>query len=221
MATRKLSELVLDFDFYPRRQIDSHHVGEMRAARQAGTEFPPLVIDKKSKRIVDGFHRYRMHLLEDGAEATVECVEKTFKSDAELFLVAVRFNASHGRCLSAFDKAHAAILAKKIGVSDSLLATALQLTVGRLDELKASKTAVGVGKHSPAVAIKRTIGHMAGKRLSEAQQKTNTKLGGMNQLFYVNQLVMLIESDLIDKDNTDLIEGLRKLHTLLGKVLVA
>ena len=41
----------------------------------------------------------------------------------------------------------------------------------------------------------------------------------MNQLFYVNQLLTLIDSGLIDRENEDLIEGLRKLHQKLEGML--
>ena len=64
--------------------------------------------------------------------------------------------------------------------------------------------------------MKQTIRHMAGKNLNEGQVTANDKLSGMNQLFYVNQLITLIENDLIDYSNEDLIEGLTKLQDLIS-----
>ena len=45
--------------------------------------------------------------------------------------------------------------------------------------------------------------------------KAVDKLGGMETLFYVNQLVLLIEQDLIDRNNDELLSGLSKLAALL------
>lgn len=220
MKDAKLSELVLDFDLYPRTQIDSHHVSEMVEAENAGVEFPPLVIDKKSKRIIDGFHRYKKHVRCHGPDATIPVVEKTYRNDAAMLLDAIRYNANHGRNLSSFDRAHSILLAEKLGLNDKAVAGALSMTVGRVESLRISKSAtVGNGKVSVTVPIKQTIRHMAGKKLTRPQVDANKKLGGMNQLFYVNQLLTLIESDLIDKENEDLIEGLRKLHERLGETL--
>lgn len=214
MRPMPLSECVLDFDLYPRQQVDSHHVGEMCEARRAGTEFPPIVVDKKSKRVVDGFHRFRME--QRRGSDTIMAVEKTYKNDGAMFLDAMRFNASHGRTLTAYDRAHAVILAGNLGLNDKAVAGALSITVDRIQSLRINKSATaGNGKLARSVAIKRTIQHMAGKRLTTGQQAVNKKLGGMNTLFYVRQLIMLIKEDLIDKENEELAEGLKELKELL------
>ena len=219
---RKLCELVLDFDLYPRAQVDSHHVREMRDARAAGATFPPFVIDKKSKRVTDGFHRHTMYRLdEDDPNFKVECIEKAYRNEKEMLLDAIRFNVTHGRRLTPFDKARAAILAQKLGIADGAIAKALSLTPDSMGQLLATKVALGGNGKKAPVAIKRTIGHMAGKKLTKPQVEANRKLGGMNQTFYVNQLITLIEANLIDKENEELIGKLRTLHSLLDGVLAA
>lgn len=54
------------------------------------------MIEKKSKRIVDGFHRHRVYSRLYGVDHEVEVVEKTYKNDAALFLDAARYNSAHG-----------------------------------------------------------------------------------------------------------------------------
>ncbi len=216
MKTVKVSSLVLDFDLYPRQQIDSHHVGEMIAAEAAGIKFPPCVTDKKSRRVIDGFHRCRKQLRVYGANAEIEVIEKTYRNEKEMFLDAVRYNASHGRNLSSYDRAHCALRAGELGIKDDVLAGALSVTVERVDALRVNKSAtVGNGALSRTVPIKRTIRHMAGKKLTKQQQEANKKLGGMQQLFYVNQLITLIEADLLDTGNQDLMKAMEKLAGML------
>jgi len=217
MKRMPIAELVLDFDLYPRSQVDSHHVTELMEAMKAGVALPPVLIDKKSKRVIDGFHRVKGRGRLDGPGAEIEVFEKTYRDDKAMLLDAIRLNAGHGRALSAYDRAHTILLAGKLGIADKVLAGALSVTVGRVDSLRASKSATSAGLTVP---IKRTIRHMAGRKLTRPQVKANGKLGGMNQLFYVRQIITLIESDLLDTENDELLIGLRKLHELLEGIVV-
>ena len=220
MRKLKLSELILDFDLYPRASIDTYHANEMQRSVQAGAELPPIVIDKKSKRIVDGFHRQRVYSRLYGAEYEVEIIEKTYRSDKELFLDAARLNAGHGLKMDSHDKAHCALRCIDLGIDDGDIAAALHVDTKWLGELKAHRTATKAGGLS--VALKRTNQHMAGKKLTEIQVAANEKLSGMNQVFYVNQVIILIKSKLLDVDNVELLARLRYLGELIdGLVSVA
>lgn len=213
MKKYALSELVLDFEIYPRGSVDSHHVGEIAEAIRAGAAFPPIVIDKKSKRVADGFHRVYGYKRVFDESHEVDCIEKEYKSDKDLFIDSMRYNAAHGRALTQHDKVHCLLLAEKLKIATATVAEALHITTDRIGELRAGRIGRAGGASIP---LKQTIRHMAGKTLTKGQVAANEKLGGMNALFYVNQLVTLIENDLIDPDNDDLASGLEKLHGLLG-----
>ena len=212
MKKYKLSALVLDFDLYPRGKVDSQHVAQIAASIEAGTELPPLVIEKKTKRMVDGFHRHRSYIRVYDLDHEVLCIEKTYKDDGALFLDAMRYNAAHGRALTQHDKAHCLILAANFKLSDNLVAEALHLTTERIGTLRSTR----IGRiGARPIALKQTIKHMAGRKLSEAQETVNKKLSGMNQLFYVNQVAMLIENNLVDADDDKLLNGFERLRVLL------
>jgi len=70
------------------------------------------------------------------------------------------------------------------------------------------------------VPLKQTIRHMRGRNLTKEQSAANDKLSGMNQSFYVNQLITLIESKLLDSEDEQLFERLKHLHGLLEELLV-
>lgn len=215
MKKHKLSELVLDYELYPRGDVDSHHVTEIAFAIDAGAKVPPIVIDKESKRIVDGFHRWKALNRLYGQEHETQCIEKIYASDRELFIDAMRYNASHGRALTQHDKGRCLALAKGLGIAEKDAREVLNLSEARAAQLVPGRVAtIGTGK----VQLKQTIKHMAGQELTSGQVDANEKLSGMNQLFYVNQIITLIENDLIDEENDDLAKGLTKLHGLLGKL---
>ena len=212
MQEMKLSELVLDFDLYPRPAIDSEHVKGMVDAEKAGAKFPPILADKKSKRITDGFHRYRKQQRVHGKDATIMVVLKSYKTEADMIEDAIALNAQHGKKLSPYDHARCILIAKRVKLSDTRLAGALQVPVKKLGELRVRKIASTNGNQ---LAVKQTISHMAGKKLTRKQAEANGKLGGMKPLYYVNQLITLIEADLIDMNDEKLGEELKRLSKLI------
>lgn len=216
----KLSELVLDFSVYPRADVDSQHVSYLREAEDAGCQLPPVVIDRATKRVIDGFHRVKMWRSKySDSDPSVEVIAKSYESEKDVLLDAIRYNANHGRTLTRYDRTHCILLGEKLHVPQDELASALSMTVERIGILKSERVGtLHVGKTNEAIALKRTIRHMSGQRLTKHQSEVNDRLGGMNQSFYANQLIMLIEADLLDVNDDSLLESLGKLHRLLGRM---
>jgi len=217
MKTLKAAELVLDFDLYPRNNVDSHNVRNLVDALASGAELPAVIIDRKSKRVVDGFHRVRAVIQHGGPNSEITVIEKTYKDDGELFLDAMRYNSSHGAKLDPCDRSHCAIIAERLSLSLDAVAGALHMPADKLGELVQSRTAKGAGGLS--IPLKRTISHFAGRKLNKHQEEVNSRSSGMQQSFYANQLIDLIESKLLDTSDEKLLDRLRKLNELLDDVL--
>jgi hypothetical protein len=73
-------------------------------------------------------------------------------------------------------------------------------------------------RRAEPIALKQTIRHMAGENLTAEQVAANDKLSGMNQMFYVNQLVTLIENALLDTGNAELMARLQHLADLIRRL---
>ena len=219
MREMKAAELVLDFDLYPRNNLDAHNVRGIVDALEAGVELPPVVIDATSKRVVDGFHRTRAKLRHGGDDAMIVVIEKKYKAEADIFLDAMRYNAAHGARLDPCDRTRCTIIAEQLHIPLIAVAGALNMPLDKLGRLRDDRIAKGVG--GLTIPLKRTNRHMAGRKLNKAQQAANERSSGMNQVFYVNQIIDLIEADLLDKSDDKLLERLRHLHGLLEGLLVA
>ena len=212
----KLSELVMDFSIYPRASLDSQHVSYLREADDAGFKLPPVVVEAKSKRIVDGFHRVKMYRAHYGDDYEIEVLLKSYPNDRELLLDSIRYNAHHGRTLSRYDRTHCITLAAEMKIPEAELASALSIRVEKIGELRVGRTGeLKIGNTIKTIALKRTIGHMAGLRLNKGQQEVNERLGGMNQVFYVNQIIMLIQSGLLNTADENLMAKIADLRRLL------
>lgn len=216
MKHLKASTLVLDYNLYPREKIDPTHIREMAESLALGITLPPILVDRESKRVIDGFHRIRAHQKVYDLDVEVPVILKTYNNDMEMFLEAMRLNASHGRKLSPYDKARCLARAEELKLEPEIVASALHMAPQRLGEIKATRFAQY--KAEPIV-LKRTAAHMAGGELTQEQVAYNTKAGGMNQSFYINQITTMLEADAVDWANHSVTSGLQRLHELLEQTL--
>lgn len=218
MRTIKAATLVLDYTLYPRNNVDRHNVLSIKDAIAAGEHMPPAICDKRSTRVTDGFHRV-IATLELDPEGTIDVVEKSYKNEQEMFLDAMRLNASHGAKLDSCDRTRCLLIAERLSIPVDSVAGALHVPIDRLGKLRNERTATtSAGLEVP---LKRTFRHMADKRLNKRQIEVNERSSGMNQAFYVNQIIDMLESDLLDKSDESLLERLRHLHGLLDELLAA
>ena len=216
MRTIKAAKLVKDFTIYPREKVDGQHVNEMMAAMADGTTFPPVIVEKTTLRIVDGFHRVTAALRLYGEEAAeVEAIEQKYKSEGDLFLDCVRRNAGHGRKLSAIDKTRCVLLASQLAVEDAQLGAILHVDVDAMADMRLTKTAIN-GELHVKVPIKRGLRHMAGRTLTRGQVETNRKFGGNDLAFYANQISMAITNEMLDRENAKCMDALVRLRDLLA-----
>jgi len=212
----KVSTLVLDYDFYPREQIQSFHVRQMVEAMEAGVILPPIIVDRKSKRVVDGFHRVRAYQKLYGKDATIPAILKTYKTEADMFADGIALNTTHGRPLTPYDKARCIARAEELKMEPQMTARALNMTPERLGELRASR--IATYKMKP-VTLKQTMAHLAGGELTDDQYAYNRKAGGPNQTFFINQIIAMIEADAVNWENDKVVSALVKLYDLLDKVI--
>ncbi len=205
-----LSDIVIDFAIYPRTQVDSGNVSQLREAFRAGTTLPPPVIDAKSLRVVDGVHRVTMYRREMEADGAIDVEVREYASEADIFADAVRMNAAHGRPLSPFDRARCAARLKKYRLGVAKIASLLGVRVETLKavaERRVAKTADG-----REMIVKRSIAHVvkSGAPMTAEQEAVNVKLDGMLPSYHAGQLLLVIENDLIDTSDSELMERLGK-----------
>ena len=206
------TELVRDFTVYPRDKIISQNITDMVGALESGKVLPPILGEKNTLRIIDGFHRLEAHIRFHGEKELID-VQFEEHDDAGLFLRAIETNASHGVNLSKFDKIKCVQKGEAFGISKDFLASAMNMTREKLEGTIERKTS-GEG-----VVLKRTVGHFAGKQMTQQQKAFNQKAGGMDQKYYIDQVTSLLESNSINWDNENVVEAIESLRKALDNVL--
>jgi len=100
VSLEKINDLVFDWRFYPRKEIDHRVIDNYSRALRAGSVFPPVKVGlfAGKKIIIDGVHRINSRKLLK--IDYVDCVVLPFETEAELFAEAVRLNSDHGKAFS-------------------------------------------------------------------------------------------------------------------------
>lgn len=211
-TTMKREAIRVDEDLYPRFSQDDSIKSAYAEAMRAGAEFPPVVVDQHG-RLIDGVHRLGAYDINGVKVIPVERVK--VKDDLDLFRRAMTANAHHGRRYTSIDYAHIVLKGRKLGLADEEIAPLVYVTPGFLEDVTRDWFALNTKKEQ--VAIKRTIKHMKGRKLTDDQVAANQRLGGMQPGFYINQIMLLMDNDLIDTENPKIMEKLRELQESLGR----
>jgi len=213
VMTVQVSELAFDYLIYPRHAIDSHHVREFADTMRAGTEFPSIVVENKTRRIVDGFHRVKATQSVYGDNATITAILRNYPTDKALFLDAAHINSAHGKRLASFDISHCLQIAHRLKIKDEEMAITLSISVDRLAKVQLTKTAFG--PNGQPFPIRRSIGHVGQQRLTKKQYAGADLMGGQSQVYCVNQVINAIEYNLCPMNNPHFLERLEVLRNLL------
>jgi hypothetical protein len=159
---RPASALLEDKSIYPRQRIDGAHVAGLVAAMEAG-EFSgadyPVIADRASLRIVDGFHRKRAWQKHFGADADIDVELRDYASDAGMLKEAVRLNSGHGRRLDSGDQARSAAMLRQLGVADTDIAIVLRIPPARVETVAVR---VIIAEDKPAQPVSVTPGKPGG-----------------------------------------------------------
>jgi hypothetical protein len=113
---------------YPRNEISEDHVALMLDAIDAGVKLPPIVANKASHQIVDGFHRTTAMMRKFGPDVLLDVVEKEYATPRQMFLDCVKYNAQHGLPLSQDDRKSCLLRVRRLGGNEEELSVALSVT---------------------------------------------------------------------------------------------
>ncbi len=205
------STLVEDLDFYPRASVDATHVADIVRAMEAGIKLPPVVADRESKRLADGWHRRRAALKLLGPTAEIEVFWQDYANDAELYEDAVQRNADHGRKLTTYDHVRIAIRSRELGMPPTRIAAILHRTEAYVDHISVRVAQTTDGE---TIALKRPMVRLAGTTLTPQQESMNRRSSGWSVGYHAQQLIGHLEANTIEL-TPELIATLVQLRELL------
>jgi hypothetical protein len=189
---RKIDDLKIDENVYPRNGISDINVYRLISALRTGVKLPPITIEARTLRIVDGRHRYEAYKAEK--LKTIEVVEKVYASEADLFADTVRLNVSHGEPLDQFNIRSAIVRLNEYGYSKEKISDVVRLPVPAI--LKIERGFATDAETGKPVALKGGLSHLRGMPLDKEQQQVNRHYSGPKAIFYLRQLISLLQNDM-------------------------
>jgi hypothetical protein len=197
--TKPIASLVLDETIWPRHQLINANVAAMVEAIRVGMEMPPVLIDVKTSKVVDGFHRIHAYQRLYGENYQIPVTTKTYRNREAMVADAIATNADHGQRLTSWDVTRCLLLADEVGMPLDKLAGLLHWRADKLAAYRESR--MGTTLDQRKLALKRSLRHRLNQPLNPDQEAANEKLSGMPPMFHVNQLVTLLETDLMPDDD--------------------
>jgi len=189
MDTVPLNELVLDFDIYPRTEISASNVKLLREAKASGVVLPAIIVDRASKRIVDGFHRFRA--AQSDAEETIDVEWRDYPDEATLYEDAIVLNRGHGLPLQRYDLQRAIARLEKLGYERDRIAAIVLIPIESIERITSG---FGKTRSGDAIPIKRGLDHLRGTTLTKKNEKANEGYAGFPAAFYVRQVRLFLDT---------------------------
>ncbi|MDO8751571.1 MAG: hypothetical protein Q7K03_10595 [Dehalococcoidia bacterium] len=221
VETIRLADIVLD-KATQMREPERYTVYEYRQKLKAGLIPPPLIIERGTKRLVCGWHRYEMYRAEREPGTKVDCIYETYASELDLWKRAVSDNVSHGRPLDTWDKKRIILKMQELGASKAEIAGVLGVLPERVETwagmlVVVTGTRNGQG-YSESQPVKHGMEHLVGTTISEEQYDRDVVKGGtgVNVRRHAFALRRLIRNDWIDDDDGKALVELRLLYDELG-----
>ena len=218
----KALELIKDWALWPRYEandLDQTNIRRMKEAINAGETLPPVIVDEKSYRIVDGFHRVSAVISLFGEDAEIDAILRRYKNDGEMFLDAALVNTRHGLPLSPKDKVHVILTAKRMKIPIAKVAAALGMTKEVANGLLERRTATtDKGETIPLSAGAMSL---AGKKLTKAQEKFARTANGILPIVNARLLMNALRASscpLTEKEVEVLIELRSEIDKALAKL---
>lgn len=210
-----LFSLVEDMSIYPRGAVSEVRVDDLAYALDAGAKLPAVLIDKDTRKIVDGVHRTRAYRKRLGDDAMVMAEVREFADDGAMLLESTRLNKRQGQTLGRWDEVTVYVRAQALGVSDTQVAQALGVTMDRLDRIRIK---VAVSDEGP-VALKGGMGHMSGHHVTKEQVQELRRQRGATARSKARELTGLLRQGLADVEDPGLLADLAELAAAIAEVL--
>jgi hypothetical protein len=197
MSKLAIDKIVIDDSIYPRSGISEFTIHRFINALETGAKFPPIVVEIKTFRLVEGRHRYVAYKRK--GLKTIDAIEKSYKNEADLFADAVRLNVAHGEPLDLYTIRTAIIRLTTYGYGKQEISEVVRLPI---EQIEKAERKFAHNEQGEPVALKGGLVHLAGQTLDNHQQEINRRYSGPKVLFFVRQIAGLLANGMHPQTET-------------------
>jgi len=211
----KISELTIDSEVYPRIKSGWLTAYQYAQAMKANSIFPPITVGiyKKKKYVVDGVHRIEAKKMLK--EEYIDAIVKTYKSEREMFVDAVKLNSAHGRQLSVQEKVRIIDKLKKMRFKLQEISELIKVPVDKIGLLQQR---IIVGPKGETIYLKSVLTNVdAEAGTLQTVDQTSFNVASVTGL--LTQMIELLESGAYSIEQPQIKEMTVRLFQLLQQKL--
>ena len=221
----EVNEIILDEEFYPRKQPDWMTAYQYQKAMQAGNRFPPILVGQFQDKYyaVDGWHRIVAN--KNLKRKEILAMIRHYSNKKDMFLDAIKTNSRHGKQFTPFDKMKMLIRAKDFHIEQVSIARIVGIPFNDLKQFIADRIAISsTGQEIPLSGTMRQTwaGREMTKKAEEAMNHISGFAGGghsSGQLIFITELYELIESNSLDMKDKKVMNAIVNLFELIKRKL--
>jgi len=226
----QVNRLVKDSSIYPRTQLNLAHVSELAEKLRAGAVLPPVIANRQTLQLVDGFHRVEAYISVFGGDYLIQVDDREYASERDMYSDALSLNTRHGLGIVGAELISAIIKAQNFGFTNLEISRCLSITQTRVETLIRTRVAT-ISQVQPAhvqfapartqtgalQAVKRSVSHLGGRTITQNQANAMVKLPGISQRLLFEQVRLIVENNMVNSENASIISELRKLKSALDE----
>jgi hypothetical protein len=180
---------------------------------------PPPVVDKRSHKLVDGAHTWTAHRsLNPDNDIAIEVEGIVYLTEHDLFMDAVRRNATHGKALSNVDISHCVIVAEELHIDMAELSKITYRAIAKLSDVRVKSCAFDTGGNP--VVLPNSARGAVGRILSDDQiQVMRSTSNAFPPTRMGNALAGILESGLYDPNSDAFVQMLERLQQAISNAL--
>ncbi len=171
----KTGDLVIDNKLTNIRSINSVIVSQYRQHYRMGANFPPIVVQAGTNRVVSGNHRLTAMRQEFGDNHQIKVEIRNYATEAEVLEDFARENASHGYRLNGISKHRLYLAMLDEVISIERIAEILDLPVTGLERMYNNMVMVSVGGEPTPKPAKKGFAVPLGETIDEESYNRHMK----------------------------------------------
>ncbi len=217
----KVGDLIFDPKLLEIRPINLFFTNRYRQAMRTGAQFPPIIVEAETNRIISGNHRVSAYLGEYGDDHMVEAIMETFQDEAAVIRMFAEENSRHGSPLSSISQKAIVHALLSYGDTPETIASALNMPVKKIQMLgELQVLVIGKGKKSEYKPIKHGLEHLSGQKMNAKLYDQHRKADrGIPVAQQAHQLCRWIENGWVDMTDPGTVTALEELYAALGKLV--
>jgi hypothetical protein len=182
---------------------------------KSGAEFPPVkvAIYKGEHILMDG--RHRIESKKAVKERYIQAEIHKGLTKKQIYLEAVKNNIVHGRQFSTQEVVGICITLEKWNMSQEQISEIVRIPTDQIKPFVAKRSVSIFGEGD--VALKGSLRHLAGETTDMTlKEKQKLLTPARNQVTLINNMIILLKNDWINRDDKEIAKKLEKLYKLLS-----